>query len=91
MASRPTNSKATRAQVMAAAAKIGAEVQDFGDYDHHIDVWAPTGFVWANHAEHGIYVDMPEQISKAFAWGEALVEIRQGVVPCTATDCEVCE
>ena len=84
--------KATRAQVMAAAAEVGAEVYDdsIPQGAHQIDAWAPTGCVWTN-GDHGVYCNMPEWVSKAFAWGQLLEDIKQGTQPCPdGSSCEHC-
>ncbi len=77
---------ATKAQVMAAAEKIGITVEDDGD---HISVFFESG-KHDGSATHELVTEVARFRSKALAWDAVLDDITGTWVDCDIAECEWC-
>ena len=86
--------KATKRQVMTAAAKAGVEVDEnmFED-GGEVTCEAPAGYRFSGPGTHGTvasYTLVFGDETKADAWGAALEDIKNGIEPCPEGGDEDC-
>lgn len=83
---------ATKAQVMRAARREGAEitVEGWGS-GAVVSAYAPAGKVWVITDTHVVCEEQePGDATGSALWAAMLDNLEEGTVPCAKQDCDVC-
>lgn len=75
----------SKAQVMALAEKLGAEIIDSGTV---IELEAPSNFTVAPD-QHAYVYDVMD--GRSGVWAAIMADLKQGFEPCTNSSCDWCE
>jgi hypothetical protein len=73
-------------RIKATAARYDAEVLDEGT---SIEVWTPSGTRWVASIAHTLSVGV-WSMNRTDMYRSLLEDMRLGVEPCDASDCEIC-